>query len=118
MSANNETTKEAPAEEIVFPTAAEMKTRIETETATRGEAYRKAHPQLTKNLMNYLANIHEGEAVLVNSRNRREFTYDEVKQCLEGLGYQIQASANGGMVVSGANPYIPFWIRWVPLDTI
>lgn len=122
MSVNNETSKEAPAEaqveEIGFPTAAEMKARIETETAARGEAYRKLHPQLTKNLMNYLANIHEGEAVLVNSRNRREFTYDEVKQCLVGLGYQIQASANGGMVVSGANPYIPFWIRWVPLDTI
>lgn len=118
MSVNNETTKEAPAEEIVFPTAAEMKARIENETAARGEVYRKAHPQLTMNLINYLANIHEGEAVLVNSRNRREFTYDEAKQCLEGLGYQIQASANGGMVVSGANPYIPFWIRWVPLDTI
>ena len=123
MSVNNENPNESPkeaaqAEETAFPTASEMKARIESETATRGEAYRKAHPQLTKNLINYLATIHEGEAVLVNSRNRREFTYEEVKQCLEGLGYQIQASANGGMVVSGANPYIPFWIRWVPLDTI
>lgn len=123
MSVNNETPNEAPAEEtpkeeIVFPTADEMKARIESETAARGEAFRKAHPQLTQNLMNFLANIHEGEGVLVNARNRREFTYDEAKKCLEGLGYQIQASANGGMVVSGANPYIPFWIRWVPLDTI
>ena len=118
MSVNNETTKEALAVEIVFPTALQMKARIETETAARGEEYRKAHPQLTANLMNYLANIHEGEAVLVNANRRREFIYDEVKQCLEGLGYQVQASANGGMVVGGASPYIPFWIRWVPLDTI
>ena len=118
MSVNNETPKEATAEEIVFPTAAEMKARIETETVARGAAYRKAHPQLTTNLLNYLANIHEGESVLVNANHHREFTYDEVKQCLEGLGYQIQASANGGMVVGGASPYMPFWIRWVPLDTI
>ena len=123
MSVNNETSNESPKEEAQveengFPTAAEMKARIENETAARGEAYRAVHPQLTKNLMNYLASIHEGEGVLVNARNRREFTYDEAKQCLEGLGYQLQASANGGMVVGGANQYIPFWIRWVPLDTI
>jgi len=118
MSVNNETPKEAPAEEKVFPTALQMRARIATETAARGEEYRKLHPQLTENLMNYLASIHEGEAVLVNANRRREFTYDEAKHCLEGLGYQIQASANGGMVVGGASPYIPFWIRWVPLDTI
>ena len=38
MSVNNETPKEAPAEEIVFPTADEMKARIETETAAAKKA--------------------------------------------------------------------------------
>jgi len=118
MSVNNETSKEAPAKEIVFPTAAEMKARIETETAARGKAYRKAHPQFTKNLMDFLASVHEGTSVLVNSEHKKQFTLEETRLCLEGLGYQIQASANGGMIVGGGLTYPPFWIRWVPFDTI
>lgn len=117
MEKNDEKTADT-GEEVTIPRAEDMVKRVAEETRARGEEYRRSHPEFTRNLAKFLADVHQGTEVLVNSRNRHEFPFEDTCKCLEGLGYQVSAAANGAVVVAGGNPYIPFWIRWIPIKNV
>ena len=94
--------------EYKLPTATQTVNRIRDEVFLHGEEFRRNHPELVERLAVLLSGVHRGTEIFIENKGR-EYNMDDVRSCLDGLGYEVHASH---LYVN--NPFGPFRIVWWP----